>query len=67
MTKAKARKRAKARAGQKAKKREAQAGQPGQQTKPGHFDPGSGSIKGPKVNASSKSFAEMRRGAARSR
>jgi len=66
MTKAKARLRAKAKAGQKAKKREAGADQPGQQIHPGRFDPGTGSIKGPRVNANTKSFGGARRGAARS-
>ena len=67
MTKAKARQRAKARAGQKAKKREVHARRPGQNIKPGQFDPGSGSIKSPKANAGTKSFAVVKRGAARSR
>ncbi len=67
MTKAKARQRAKAKSAQKAKKREAKADQPGQKIRPGQFDPGAGSIKGPAVNASTKDFAGARRGAARSR
>jgi hypothetical protein len=67
MTKAKARQRAKAKAAQKARKREANADQPGPQTHPGQFDPGAGSIKGPRVNANVRSFAETRRGATRSR
>ena len=67
MTKARARQRAKAKAGQKAKKREANAGQPGQKIRPGQFDPGPGSIKSPHVNANIKNFAGARRGAARSR
>ena len=66
MTKAKARERAKAKAGQKAKKRKANAGQPDRQLHPGQFDPGTGSIKGPRVNANAKSMGGARRGAARS-
>jgi hypothetical protein len=65
MTKARARQRAKAKASQKVKKREASADQPDQKIRPGQFDPGSGSIKGP--NANTKHFAGARRGAARSR
>ncbi len=67
MTKAKARERAKAKAGQKARKRKDNADRPGQQRHPGQFDPGSGSIKGPSVNASAKNFGGARRGAARSK
>jgi hypothetical protein len=67
MTKARARERAKAKAGQKAKKREADAERPGQQMHPGRFDPGTGSIKGPRVNANAKNFGGARRGSARSK
>ena len=67
MTKAKARERAKAKAGQKARKREANTDQPGQTVQPGRFDPGSNSIKGPRMNASTKNAGGARRGAARSR
>ncbi len=67
MTKAKARQRAKAKAGQKAKKREAIADRPGQKIQPGQFDPGASSIKSPRVNANAKTFAGAKRGAARSR
>jgi len=67
MTKAKARQRAKAKALQKARKPEADAAQPGQKIRPGHFDPGASSIKGPVVNAGAKNFAGAKRGAARSR
>ncbi len=69
MTKAKARERAKARAKQKAKKRDPNAdGQSGQKAiPPGKFDPGTGSIKGPRVNANVKNFGGARRGAARSK
>lgn len=68
MTKAKARQRAKAKAAQKVKKREANAEQAGQESGPGQFDPGTGSIKGPSMKASSGgSFARTRRGSARSR
>jgi hypothetical protein len=67
MTKAKARERAKAKAGQKAKKPEANADRPGQEIRPGQFDRGASSIKGPRVNADAKNFAGAKRGAARSR
>ena len=67
MTKAKARQRAKAKAAQKVRKREANADRPGQQIRPGQFDPGTGSIKGPGANATTRNFAGARRGAARSR
>jgi hypothetical protein len=67
MTKAKARQRAKANAAQKAKKREASADRPGQNIQPGQFDPGTSSIKSPRVNANTKNFAGAKRGAARSR
>lgn len=67
MTKARARQRAKAKAAQKGKKREAAADRPEQKIRPGQFDPGSGSIKGPSANVGVKGFAGARRGAARSR
>ncbi len=67
MTKARARQRAKAKAGQKARKREANADRPGQKIQPGQFDPGASSIKGPRVNANAKNFSGAKRGAARSR
>jgi hypothetical protein len=67
MTKARARQRAKAKAGEKAKKREANAGQPGQKIRPGQFDPGTQSITGPGVNARVNRFAGPKRGATRSR
>jgi hypothetical protein len=67
MTKTKARQRAKTKAGQKAKKREASADQPGQKIPPGKFDPGPGSIKSPLAKSGGKNFAVARRGAARSR
>ena len=67
MTKARARQRAKAKAGQKAKKREINAGQPGQKIPRGQFDPGSNSIAKPQVSTNTKNFAETKRGAARSR
>jgi hypothetical protein len=67
MTKAKARQRAKAKSAQKAKKREAKADQPGGNVRPGQFDPGPGSIKGPRTSANTKNFGGARRGAARSR
>jgi hypothetical protein len=67
MTKAKARLRAKANAAQKIKKRKANADRPNQQIHPGQFDPGTSSIKGPRVNANAKTFGGARRGAARSK
>ncbi len=67
MTKAKARQRAKAKAAQKIRKRDANADRPDQQIRPGQFDPGPGSIKSPRMNANTKNFARARRGAARSR
>lgn len=67
MTKARARERAKAKAGQKAKKHESSAAHPGDEIKRGQFDPGSGSIKTPGAKANTKSFAASGRGAARSR
>ena len=66
MTKAKARERAKAKAIEKARKRLAKADQPDNVVRPGHFDPGSGSIQGPGMNANTKSFGPAKRGAARS-
>ncbi len=67
MTKAKARQRAKAKAAQKARKQDPDAERPGPKIRPGQFDPGAGSIKGPSANASAKNFGGARRGAARSR
>ena len=67
MTKAKARLRAKANTARKSKKRHANADQPGQQPRPGRFDPGASSIKGPLMNANTKSLAGTKRGATRSR
>ncbi len=67
MTKAKARQRAKANAAKKAKRRQANADQPDQKMRPGKFDPGAGSIRGPLVNASAKNFARTKRGSARSK
>lgn len=67
MTKAKARQRAKAKALQKIRKREANADQPGQKIRPGQFDPGVSSIKGPVANTGTKNFAGTKRRAARSR
>jgi hypothetical protein len=67
MTKAKARQRAKAKAAQKARKREVNADWPGQKIRPGQFDPGALSIKGSGVNANVKNFAGAKRGAGRSK
>ena len=63
MTKAKARERAKAR---KAKNPAATVKRPGPDLRPGHFDPGPGSITGPKASVNIKNF-NTKRGAARSR
>lgn len=67
MTKARARERAKARAGQKIKKRTAADDQTDQNIPRGQFDPGTGSIKGPSANAGTQNFGGARRGAARSK
>ena len=67
MTKAKARQRAKAKAAQKIRKREAAAERPGQDIRPGQFDHGGGSIKGPRANPNAMNFGGAKRGAARSR
>lgn len=67
MTKAKARQRAKAKAAQKARKQDAGPERPAQKVRPGQFDPGPGSIKGPNANPGTRTFAGARRGAARSR
>lgn len=67
MNKAKARERAKAKAGKKAAKREAAADQPAQNIPPGKFDPGTGSIKSPRENVRVKTFGGATRGAGRSR
>ncbi len=67
MTKAKARERAKTKAAQKIKKRETNAANPELQTKPGQFDPGSNSIKGPNMAGAGRNFGGARRGAARSK
>ncbi len=67
MTKARARERAKAKAAKKAKKREVPADHPGKTIRPGQFDPGTASIKGPVMSAHTKNFGAARRGSARSR
>ncbi|NQV47776.1 MAG: hypothetical protein HQ504_08340 [Rhodospirillaceae bacterium] len=67
MTKARARERAKAKAGQKAKKRDVTADRSGQEIRPGQFDPGANSIKGPGISANTKNVGAVRRGAARSK
>ncbi len=67
MTKAKARQRAKAKAAQKIRKRDANADRPDQQIRRGRFDPGAGSIISPRMNVNTKNFAMARRGAARSK
>ena len=65
MTKARARQRAKAKAAQKIAKRKANADRTGQTIHPGKFDPGSGSIQGPRGNATTNFGGAARRGAAR--
>jgi len=67
MTKAKARQRAKAKAAQKIKKRQAAADLPVPTIRPGQFDPQSSSIKGPVENAKARNFAGAKSGTARSR
>jgi hypothetical protein len=71
MTKAKARQRAKAKAAQKTEKRNANANanatRSGPEVRPGQFDPGSGSIKGPGASAKSTQFAGARRQTSRSK
>jgi len=67
MTKARARERAKAKAAQKTEKRDANADKPGQAPRPGRFDPGSNSIKGPAAKPNAGNMAAARKGAARSR
>ncbi len=66
MTKAKARQRAKAKSGQKIKKREDSTDAAGQKARPGKFDPGALSIKGPNINANAGNFGGAKRGSARS-
>lgn len=66
MTKAKARQRAKAKALQKAKRAKAAAEDQAAE-RPGQFDAGIGSIKGPSVNPGANNFSRTGRGAARSR
>ncbi|MBC8267933.1 MAG: hypothetical protein H8E36_04220 [Rhodospirillaceae bacterium] len=67
MTKAKARQRAKAKAAQKTRKRSENADQETQKFRPGKFDPGALSIKGPSVSAGAGNFSAAKRGSARSK
>ena len=67
MTKARARERAKAKAGQKIKKRETSADRTDQTVHPGQFDPGTSALKKGGANTGAKSFGGARRGAARSK
>ena len=67
MSKARARERAKAKAGQKAQKRKAAADATQPENKPGKFDAGAHSIRKPGGGTNAGNFAEARRGAARSR
>ncbi|MDA1308945.1 MAG: hypothetical protein O2985_04990, partial [Proteobacteria bacterium] len=64
--KAKARARAKAKATQKLGTPVANPGHP-LHPKPGHFDPGSGSIKSAKFSGNDRSFAAGKRGTERAR
>lgn len=66
MTKARARERAKAKAGQKIKKREANADRTDQTIRTGQFDPGASSIKKAGSNTGAKVVGGARRGGARS-
>ena len=67
MTKARARERAKAKASQKVKKREAGAAQAAQTIRPGQFNPGPNVKKASGGNPNTKIQAGARRGAPRSR
>ena len=67
MTKARARERAKAKAGQKVKKREANADRTDQAIRPGQFDPGASSVTKAGANTGAKVFGGARRGGARSK
>ena len=64
MTKARARERAKAKAAQKVQKRKANAERLADTIKPGHFDPGAGSIKSLRSNYTAN-FSRTKRGSAR--
>ena len=66
MTKAKARARAKAKASQKLGTPVVNPGN-SHQPKPGHFDPGLGSIKSAKFSGNDRSFAAGKRGTERAR
>jgi|GEM_PF-6594093 len=66
MTKIKARQRAKAKAAEKAAKRQA-GGDQAAKGHPDHFDPGTRTIRSPAANPGGHNFGGMRRGAARSR
>lgn len=67
MTKARARQRAKAKAAQKSRKPEKRVDKPAGDNRPGRFDPGASSIKGPNMNAAARNPATAKRGAARSK
>lgn len=67
MTKAKARLRAKAKAAQKGKKREAGTDNVSSEIRTGHYDPGASLKKSFGLDANTKSLGAARRGAARSR
>ncbi len=67
MTKARARERAKAKAGQKVKKREANADRTDQTIRKGQFDPGAGTMRKAGANTGANIFGGARRGAPRSK
>ena len=67
MTKAKARERAKANAAKKIQQKKAGVEHPGQETRPGQFNPGTQSFKGPGMNTNTRSFSGAKRGAARAK
>lgn len=67
MSKTKARERAKKKDALKAKKRKAAAAEDGQSSRPGHFDPGTASVKSPVAKGGGANVGAVRRGAARSR
>jgi len=67
MTKARARERAKNKALRKPKNRDTNAERNEQANRPGQFDPGSHSIKGPGRRAGGNSFGGAKRGSSRSK
>jgi len=67
MTKARARERAKNKASRKPKSQGIDATRNEQANRPGQFDPGTQSIKGPGMRAGGNSFGGAKRGSARSK